>query len=74
MLYQRMYKITSLDTIEFLETRMYKQSTLTNQWNYNIFEQILYSYFRYTGRLFLGCAPFVARCNIIRVSRETNIE
>ena len=54
MLYQRMYKITSLDTIEFLETRMYKQSTLTNQWNYNIFEQILYRYFRYTGRLFLG--------------------
>ena len=28
------------------------------------FYAILYSYFRYTGRLFLGCAFFVARCNI----------
>ena len=33
--------------------------------------QILYSYFRYTGRLFFGCALFVARCNIIRASWET---
>ena len=41
---------------------MYKQPTLTKYWNYNIFVQILYSYFRYTGRLFLGCALFVARC------------
>ena len=29
--------------------------------------QILYIYFRYTGRLFLGCAVFVACCNIIIV-------
>ena len=27
---------------------MYKRPTLTKQWNYNIFVQILYSYFRYT--------------------------
>ena len=33
--------------------------------------QILYSYFRYTGRLFLGYALFVARCNTIRTSWET---
>ena len=36
--------------------------------------QILYSYFRYTGRLFLGCALFVARCNTIRTSWETKKE
>ena len=53
---------------------MYKQPTLTKQWKYNIFVQILYSYFRYTGRLFLGCARFVARGNIIRTSCETKKE
>ena len=33
-------------------------------------------FFRYTGRLFLGCACalFVARCNIIRASWETKTE
>ena len=36
--------------------------------------QILYSYFRYTGRHFLGCALFVARCNTIRTSWETKKE
>ena len=36
--------------------------------------QILYSYFRYTGRLFLGCALFVACWNIIRASWETKKE
>ena len=51
-----------------------KQPTLTKQWNYNIFVQILYSYFRYTGRLFLGYALFVARCNTIRTSWETKKE
>ena len=35
---------------------MYKQPTLTKQWKYNIFVQILYSHFRYPGRLLLGCA------------------
>ena len=34
----------------------------------------MYSYFRYTGSLFLGCALFVVRCNIIRASRETKKE
>ena len=33
--------------------------------------QILYSYFRYTGRLFLVCALFDARCNTIRALWET---
>ena len=61
-------KNISLDKIEFLDTCMYKQTTLTEDWNYNTFVQILYSYFRYTGSLFLGCALFVACCNIIRAS------
>ena len=52
---------------------MYKQLTLTKQIKY-IFVQILYSYFRYTSRLFLGCALFVARCKIIRASCETKKE
>ena len=69
-LYKRRQKIRSLDTIEFLDTHVYKQTTLTKQWNYNIFVQILYNYFRYTGRLFLGCAVFVACCNIISFMRN----
>ena len=36
--------------------------------------QILYSCFRYTGRLFLGCAVFVDCCNIIRTSWEIKKE
>ena len=36
--------------------------------------QILYCYFRYAGRLFLGCALFVAGCNTIRKSWETKKE
>ena len=55
-----------INTIEFLDTRVYRQPTYTKQWNYNNCVQILYSYFRHTGRLFLGCTLFVARCNIIR--------
>ena len=39
----------------FRHTCMYKQPTLTKQWNYNIFVQI-YIYFRYTAKFFLGCA------------------
>ena len=35
---------------------------------------MLYSYFRYTGRLFLGCTLFFARCNIIRPSCESKKE
>ena len=42
--------------------------------DYNIFVQILYSYFRYTGRIFLGCALFVAHCSIIRASWKTKKE
>ena len=36
-------------------TCMYKKPALTKYWNYNLFVQILYSHFRYTNRLFLGC-------------------
>ena len=53
---------------------IYKQPTLTKCWNFTIFAQILYSYFRYTGRLFLGCLHFVACCNTIRASWETKKE
>ena len=53
---------------------IYKQPTSTKKWNFNIFVQILYSYFRYTGRHFLGCALFIARCNTIRTSWETKTE
>ena len=53
---------------------IYKQHTLTKQWNFNIFVQIWYSYFRYTARPILGYALFVARCNTIRTSWETKKE
>ena len=36
--------------------------------------KILYSYFRYTGRLLLWCAVFVACCIIIRALWETKKE
>ena len=60
-----------LNSIEFLDTYAWKltnskQSKLTKEEKYNIFVEILYSYFRYNGRLFLGCLLFVAPCNIIR--------
>ena len=29
---------------------------MTKWWNYNIFVQMFYSYFRFTGRHFLGCS------------------
>ena len=45
----------------FRDTCMYKEPTLTK-------------YFRYTGRLFLGCALLLAHCNIIRASWETKKE
>ena len=53
---------------------IYKQPTLTKQWNFNVFVQILCSYFRYTGRLFFGYAPFVPHRNTIRISWETKKE
>ena len=58
----------------FRHTCMYQQPTLTTQWDYNIFEQILHIYFKYTGSLFLRCALFVTRCNIIRTTWETKKE
>ena len=36
--------------------------------------QIWCNYFRFTGRLFLGCALFVASCNIIKASWGTKKE
>ena len=53
---------------------IYKQPALTKYWNYNVLVQIWYGYFRYTGRLFLGCALLVAHCNISRASWETKME
>ena len=44
----------------FRHTCVYKQSAFTKYRNYNIFVQIWYNCFRYAGRLFLGCARFVA--------------
>ena len=40
----------------FTQTCVYKQTTLKKLWNSNIFVQILYSYFSYTGGLFIGRA------------------
>ena len=47
---------------------------MTKQWNYNIFVQMLYRYFIYNGKIFFGCAVFVACCNIIRALWETKKE
>ena len=58
----------------FRHTCLYRQPTLITQWNYNIFVQIWYSYFRNIGRLVLVCALFVARCDIIRASWEAKKE
>ena len=58
----------------FRHTCMCKQLTLKKLWNYNIFVQILYSYFRYIHRFLLECVLFVSRCNIIRASLETKKE
>ena len=55
-------------------TCMYRQLTLTELESYNIFVQIWCSLFRYTGKLFFGCALFVAHSNIIRASWETTTE
>ena len=52
----------------FRHTCMYKEPTLIKYWNHNVFVQILYNYFRYTDRLFLGYVRIVARCDIIRAS------
>ena len=55
--------------MEFLDTHVcIEQPALTKLWSYDIFVQILSTYSRYTGRLFPGCAFFVARFNIIRAS------
>ena len=58
----------------YKHTCMYEQPTLTKQWNYSIFVNLLYSYFKYTNRLFLGCVLFVGCCSIIWASRETKKE
>ena len=65
-------KITSLNTIKFLDTYAFINNP---QWQSSgISVQILFSYFRYTSRLFLGCVLFVARCNTIRNSWKTKKE
>ena len=60
--------------LNFKTHNLYKQPTLPKWWNYNIFVQIYYSYFRYTGRDFVGCALFVACCNTTRATSETKKE
>ena len=63
-------KKSHLETqLNFQAYVLYKQHKLTRQWNYNIFLAyfaycilLLYIYFRYAGRLFLGYALFNARC------------
>ena len=48
---------------------IYKQPILTNSWiKILLCKYYVCRYFRYTGRLFLGCVLFVARWNIIRPS------
>ena len=62
-------------TIEFLDISAFINNPhWHSSGNLIFFVQILYSYFRYTGRLFLGCALFVAGCNTIRTSWETKKE
>ena len=73
-LYQRRLNITSLVTINFLETHVCINNLHKKVVYYNIFVQILYSYFRYINRLFFGCVLFLARCNISRASWETKKE
>ena len=51
--------LTEVENHIFKHIYVYKQSTLTKEWNFKIFVQILYGCFRYTGRLFLRCAIFV---------------
>ena len=53
--YTKEGKKSHLETHRTFRHTLHKQPTLTKWWNYNIFVQILYSYFRYTCRLFLVC-------------------
>ena len=73
-LYKRRQKITSLNTIELLDPYVYINNPHWQSSGNIIFLCKYYSYFRYTGRMFLGCALFVARCNVIRASCETKKE
>ena len=57
-----------------LWTQLNKEPVLAKSWNFNIFVQIWCSYFRYTGRLFLGCAVLLAHGNIIRALWQTKKE
>ena len=64
-------KKAHLETQLNFETHMlYKQPTLPKLCNYNIYVQMLYSYFSYTGRPFLGCALLVVCFNIVWTSSE----
>ena len=66
-LYQRRKKSTSLKTQLNFWTHIFVQTTHINKVaEFNIAGQIWYNYFGYTGRLFLECALFVARYDIIR--------
>ena len=52
--------------IEFLDTPVYINNRHEQSSGSILFLCKCCSYFRYTGKIFLGCALFVARCNIIR--------
>ena len=73
---QRKQKITFLEAIAFLDRHV---STNNPHWQSSGVIMFLHKYdiviyFRYTGMLFLGCALFVALCNIIRASWEIKKE
>ena len=62
-------------TIEFLDTSAFINNPHWQSSGILMFLcKNLCSYFRYTGRLFFGYAPFVPHCNTIRISWETKKE
>ena len=67
-LYQRRQKITSLDTIEFLDTHV---CTNNSHWQSSGIIFLCKCNISYTGRLFLGCVLFSAYSDIIKASWET---
>ena len=51
-----------------------KTAYIDKELEFEYFCANIYSYFRYTGVLFLRCALFAARCNTIRGTWETKKE
>ena len=64
-----------MDTTEFLDTHVFLNNPYWQSSGIIFFlVQIWYGYFRYTVRLFLGCALLLAHSNISRASWETKKE